>query len=1058
MFRIISMCLVLFGALVPSILQAAESRKVVEVSAPVTPYIFNGDLRDLPQLRGWEPGDPVREIPIRRYPTPDAPVGVIEDLVLDPLAARQQLASERSSRGMADGFITPSRSFAGRGYTGVNPPDTVGDIGPLYYIQSVNDNIGAQIRIWDKSEPSPNEVVSFVLDSLGGGACGTGFGDPIVLWDREAQRWLLTEFASTGNNLCVYVSQTADPISGGWYAYAFSTPSFPDYPKYAVWATDANGGDGSYILTANDGGPGVYALDRGQMLNGQAATFQRIGMSRLSGFGVQGPAPADPDGAAPPPTGAPAMIMRHRDTEAHNGAPVNGDALELYYFSVDWQITSNTTLIQQPDIVVSEFSSFLCGLSTLNCFPQPNSSQTLMPLREVIHNRLQYMNHANDGYETLLGNLITDVDGTDRGGLRWFELRRTSPVDPWTLYQEGTYSPDSTNRFMGTSAMDQSGNIALGYNVVSATVFPSLRYTGRQVDDPLGVMTQPETTLHAGTSPNSSNRYGDYAAMSLDPTDDCTFWFTGMDNTSSNWRTHIGSFRFDRCGCLVAPLPIAVVAEVNDDNEIDLFWDDSELDAIIEYTIQRSRTPGGPYDDIAVISDSSPGFGNGSGYFLKDSDVSGGVVYYYNIAATDDGACRSDPAEVSVEATGICQLRPIFAGLSDANSAVTSTCGVSLDWSAATPECGGPATYSVYRATSPGLIPGPQNLLISGHNATSLNDISGLLENTDYSYVVRAVDRANGVEDDNLIEATVRAVGPGTGINVDLFETFEDSATFAAWTVTTGPGAHRCGEFERSNSTGERPSAGSGFYALSLSDNCIELLPQTSTSLDSPSVDYNFSGIQSVTLEFDLYYNHLDGDDATVEVWDGSQWVVIWADTNVDVDTRMVFDVTAQADGNANFRVRFNYQNANDDRWYSVDNVEFRSDVLNPCSTSSSPAPAADGIGGTTALRGDRETLLGDRIGVTWDASCGANEYNLIHGNLADLATMTLAGSVCDLSASGSYTWNAVPAGNLFFLVVGSDGAGAESPWGSATTGERNGITPSFTCGTTIKDLSGTCP
>ena len=266
---------------------AADAAKagVQQLSAPTTPTRFSGDLRDLPQVRAWVPGDPVRDVPQRIYKV-DGPLPEPAALDRDPLVDRQL---ERVTRGGADPeFIVPNRSFGGQGFSGVNPPDTVGDVGPNHYIQGINTGDGAAIRIWDKGLGTPTEITTFMLDMLGEGVCTAGFGDPIILWDRQAERWLLTEFSSSGNGLCVYVSITDDPISGGWHAYTFQAPTFPDYPKYSVWATDANGGLGSYVVTANDGGPGVYALDRGQMLDGNAATFQRIGMPgalRLRGAG-----------------------------------------------------------------------------------------------------------------------------------------------------------------------------------------------------------------------------------------------------------------------------------------------------------------------------------------------------------------------------------------------------------------------------------------------------------------------------------------------------------------------------------------------------------------------------------------------------------------------------------------------------------------------------------------------------------------------------------------------------------------------------------------------------
>ena len=243
-----------------------------EQSPPVTPVIFDGDVRDLPVPRPWRPGDSVKEIPMRHYPPPGATPVEGGPPGHDPLLDFQQEVTTQQTA-TTNVFTTPTRNFTGQGYTGVNPPDTVGDVGSSHYVQSINAGGGSLVRIWDKAEPTPNQVASFAMDGLGTGSCASGYGDPIVLWDRQAERWMISEFASSGNHLCVYVSQTDDPVNGGWYFYDFATPPFPDYPKYAVWATDANGGAGSYVVTANDGGPGAYALDRGAMLDGLAAGF-----------------------------------------------------------------------------------------------------------------------------------------------------------------------------------------------------------------------------------------------------------------------------------------------------------------------------------------------------------------------------------------------------------------------------------------------------------------------------------------------------------------------------------------------------------------------------------------------------------------------------------------------------------------------------------------------------------------------------------------------------------------------------------------------------------------
>ena len=158
--------------------------------------------------------------------------------------------------------------------------------------------------------------------------------------------------------------------------------------------------------------------------------------------------------------------------------------------------------------------------------------------------RLAYRNFGSR--QVLVGNFVTDVNGNDRAGVRWFELRKTGAA--WSLFQEGTYAPGTINRWMGGIAMDGSGNIALGYNVADSVVYPGIRYAGRLASDAPGTLPQGEHTLVNGTASNNSNRYGDYSAMSVDPSDDCTFWFTGQWNAAGTWSTRIGKFKFDQCG------------------------------------------------------------------------------------------------------------------------------------------------------------------------------------------------------------------------------------------------------------------------------------------------------------------------------------------------------------------------------------------------------------------------------------------------------------------------------------------------------------------------------
>jgi hypothetical protein len=369
-----------------------------------------------------------------------------------------------------------------------------------------------------------------------------------------------------------------------------------------------------------------------------------------------------------------------------------------------------------------------------------------------------YWNHGD--HESLFGNFVTDVNGADLGGIRWFELRRNG--GDWELHQEGTYSIDSTSRWMGASAIDQSGNFAIGYSVSSSSTFPGLRYTGRLSSDAPGVLTQPETTIHAGTTSSGTNRWGDYAAMNLDPADDCTFWFTSLDTSGSSWRTQIASFAFEACGCAESPATPLVTAEPAVDNRIDVIWNDSPLATVIEYEVRRATHPAGPFEILAVVPDHFPGSSGGPDYVYEDTDVSGGSTYYYTIVATDGLACTSEPSEVAqATATGPCTLAPAFGGVRTIGSPFSQTCTLDLTWELGLARCGGPVVYNIYRSESPGFTPSAGNLLVAGVTGTGHSDSDGLVNGTPYYYLVRAEDTAVQIEDDNTIERSGTPRGGG---------------------------------------------------------------------------------------------------------------------------------------------------------------------------------------------------------------------------------------------------------------------------------------------------------
>jgi len=437
---------------------------------------------------------------------------------------------------------TPTQNFAGiNNVQGYAPPDTNGDVGPNHYVQTVN----VAMRIWDKSGAPVTSVVdvSTLFDGFGGLCETTNQGDPIVLYDSMADRWMISQFAFTGGGTsppfyqCVAVSTTPNP-AGTYYRYGFVSPNsrFNDYGKFGVWpdayymATNEFSAAGAFV------GVGAWAMDRTRMLAGQSATMQYFHL----GTNYGGFLPADLDGATVPPAGAPNPFVAFDDWSST-------PRLKVMNFDVDWASPANSTFTAAPDLVTASFDSNLCGYGA--CIQQPGTTARLDTLSDRVMYRLAYRNFGT--HQSLVVTHTVDTNAADRAGVRWYELRKTGAN--WAIQQQGTYAPDATNRFMPSGAMDGDGNIAVGYSVASSSVSPGLRFAGRLSTDPAGVLSQGESVLvnGSGSQTGAGGRWGDYASLSVDPADDCTFWFTSEYYTStsgSNWATRIGSFTFPSCG------------------------------------------------------------------------------------------------------------------------------------------------------------------------------------------------------------------------------------------------------------------------------------------------------------------------------------------------------------------------------------------------------------------------------------------------------------------------------------------------------------------------------
>ena len=527
------------------------------------------------------------------------------------------------------GAITPSISFGGIGNTaGVLPPDTNGDVGPQHYVQWVNLSFAVYDKATGAAVYGPADG-STLWNGFGGACQASNDGDPIVLYDEKADRWLMSQFALPNYPRgpyyqCLAVSTSGDP-TGSWNRYAFSFSKLNDYPKFGVWS------DGYYMsinqfscnfIRCSWAGEGVVAFERSQMLNGGAARGVYFDLASNAALG--GMLPADLDGPTAPPAGAPNYFMQFDDQP---------DQLQLWAFHVDWSNTANSTFTRKALLPTSPLDSNMCG-GARNCIPQPGTSTKIDAIADRLMYRLQYRNFGD--HESLVTNHTVDVNGADRAGVRWYEVR--NPGGTPSIYQQGTFAPaDTLNRWMGSAAMDSAGNIGLGYSVANSLTFPAIRFTGRLAGDPAGTMTVTESDLRIGTGSqtHSSGRWGDYSMLAVDPSDGCTFWYTTEyygGTSSAGWQTNIGSFMLGNCGGTPPSPPVApsgLTAGAVSSSRVDLAWTDNSDN---ESAFLIERCTGGGCSSFTQIASAGAG-----AQAFSDTTVSADTTYGYQIRASNAG-------------------------------------------------------------------------------------------------------------------------------------------------------------------------------------------------------------------------------------------------------------------------------------------------------------------------------------------------------------------------------------------------------------------------------------
>lgn len=501
----------------------------VRIGEPLVATSFDGSLRDLPQMRTPLDSNAAPKFVPRHVPArPRAP---ITSAASDPVV--------QASFGKAR-MPTPEQSFDGLGYTGYYPPDPNGDVGPNHYIQAVN----ISFAIYNKSGAllAATSFNNFFFNASFNDPCRKNSvrGDPIVIYDAISGRWLLSAFAFFDdlNGLpaapfyeCIAISKTADPVNGGWWQYVLLADNtfMNDYPKFGVWS------DGIYMAASMWSNSAfqfsrVWAFDRTGLINGGPVQIVSFNVPGGSAYPVL--LPSNLRGTTMPPAGTPSFFASIDEP----------NILHLWKFHVDWNTPANSTFTGPTNLITASFT-MPCGAASFDCVPQAGGT-TLDALGDRLMMQLQYRNIS--GIESLWVN-HTVAAGSGNGyptGIRWYEIRNPSGT-PF-IYQQGTFQPDTNYRWMGSLAVDGQGNMALGYSVSSATLYPGIRYTGRNATDPLGALCLGEATLiDGGGAQTVTGRWGDYSAMTIDPTDDLTFWYTNQyyANSGGSWKTRIGSFK-----------------------------------------------------------------------------------------------------------------------------------------------------------------------------------------------------------------------------------------------------------------------------------------------------------------------------------------------------------------------------------------------------------------------------------------------------------------------------------------------------------------------------------
>lgn len=651
------------------------------------------------------------------------------------------------------------------------PPDPNGTVGPNHYFEIVN----TAFAIFDKSGalkygPAASNTI---WSGFGGNCEAKNDGDATVLYDQAADRWLVAQLmvSATPYLMCLAVSTSPDP-TGSYYRYSYNYGSdFPDYPKLGIWP------DAYYMTTnlfANGStfeGAGVAALNRTAILNGNANDQQLFRTSSAYG----GLLPASLDGSSPPPSGTPNFLV---------GLGTDGQSLAYWTFQVDWSNSANSAFTGPSSIAVQPYAE-ACNGGT--CIPQAGTSTQLDSLADRVMYRLAYRNFGD--HQSLVVDHSVTIGSTV--GVQWYELR-VGASNTLGLYQQGDWSPDTTYRWMGSIAMDKSGDIALGYSTSSSSQHPGIAYTGRTASDPAGTMENEVTVLIGGGSQTGDffngplHRWGDYTSMAVDPADGCTFWYTNEyipSNGDFNWRTRVASFKFSNCGAAPANNFTMSAAEATPGSGT------VAQGSTAQYTVSTTVTTGSSSQSVSL---SASGLPAGSTATFNPQTISSGQSsalsittsnpttppgnYTVTITGTGTDATNTTTVQLVVNNAGDnfsmsaspnnLTLNQGSQGTSTISTTMTSGAPETINLSASVSPTGPTATLNPTNVTTGG----SSTLTVSVNNAVAVGS---------YNVTVTGTGQTGNQTQTATVSVTVKAAPPNAIVNGGF-----ENGNFSGWTTS----------------------------------------------------------------------------------------------------------------------------------------------------------------------------------------------------------------------------------------------------------------------------------